>query len=513
MFRKLGDYGLTCQHPRRVFNKYIKEWVVVPCGHCAACAATRSNRVVSIVNNASRSAAVTYFLTLTYSPFNLPWCQFNLDHGNIVTSSIVHNWRYRSRRPLLSSYDYHLPLNDDDMHFFSLGMPSLSDNSFLGRGRFGVLVKSDLQKFFKRFRKLFHYAFPTYHFKYLAVGEYGSQTFRPHYHAALFVDHVLPFAQLQSLLSLAWKLGIIDCQVSKGSVASYLGSYLAGSSAIPAFFRQKFCQPFVIHSAFSTYALTPQQETLYFQRAYFDCITKIIFESPTGLNLLPYPSTMRSRLFPRCSRFYSRSRTTLYKVLQRYSEAITSQHTDNPLFRVPVVVNVFRDKSAGLDVDDVVEYDNLTLSELRDAYLDDDCVRKKTKGIRLLDKRDYLDIYASYKVYCIAKLLNTSAYYVVSRIIDYYFGSSVDHGDNYQLQLLHMQYSAFELCDTEDDVKFLYSFFNSPTSSSSLRSAGYDDVTISPAVYEHFNDVVSSTLKTPIKHKERNSYFQYKLHH
>lgn len=513
MFNKLGDYGISCSHPRRVFNKYIKDWVVVPCGHCAACTKARSNRLVSMVNNASRSAGITYFLTLTYRPDSLPWCQFFLGSDNIVTHSTVHNWRYRSRQPLTTEYHEFVPLNTADIHFFEQGMPSIYDGSFLGYGRFGVLVKSDLQKFFKRFRKLFAYAFPLRSFKYFAIGEYGSQTFRPHYHVALFVDYVLPYAQLSSILSLAWKLGLVDCQVSKGSIASYLGSYLAGTSPIPTFFKQKFCKPFYVHSAFASFALTSHQEKKYFERAYNECITKIYTDTSSGPCLLPYPSSMRARLFPRCSRFYTRPRSTLSEVLQRYGNQVLNQHTDNPFFRVPVVVDVFRDNVAGIDTDDVVEYEFLTLSQLRDAYLDDDNPRKKVRYTRLLDKRDYIDIYASYKVHRIAKLLHTSDYYVTNRILDYYLGSSNDYGDNYQLQLLELQYSAFELCDTEDEVKFLYSFFAGPSTQSALRAAGFNDSSIALDVFQHFNDVVSSTLVETVKHKDRNSYLLYKLHH
>lgn len=513
MFRKLGEYGISCSRPRRVFNKYIKDWVTVSCGHCAACTKARSNRLVSMVNAASRSAAVTYFITLTYRSDSLPWCQFNLEYGNIVTHSTVHNWSYRSRVPVLTDYDYHVPLNATDLHFFHLGMPSLSDSSFMGTGRFGVLVKSDLQKFFKRFRKLFSYAFPTYSFKYFAVGEYGSQTFRPHFHIALFVSDVLPFSKLSSLLHLAWKLGIIDCEVSKGSIASYLGSYLACLSPVPAFLTQEFCKPFYVHSAFSTFAVSPKQETELFKRAYFERITTIYTDTPIGPALLPYPSSMRSGLFPKCSRFYSRSRSSLSSVLQRFGNALISQHTDEPRFRVPVVVDVFRDNSVGLDTDDVVEYDCLTLSEIRDAYLDNDDPRKHVRYIRLLDKRDYLDIYASYKVHKIATMLQTSDYFVTQRILEYYLGSPVDHGDNYALQLLKLQYSSFELCDTDDEVKFLYSFFSGPSTSSILRSAGYSDTSINAEVLQHFNDVVASTLVTTVKHKDRNSYYQYKLNH
>ena len=46
----------------------------------------------------------------------------------------------------------------------------------------GMLVKSDLQKFFKRLRALF----PEKEIRYFACGEYGGQTSRPHYHAIIF---------------------------------------------------------------------------------------------------------------------------------------------------------------------------------------------------------------------------------------------------------------------------------------------------------------------------------------
>lgn len=46
--------------------------------------------------------------------------------------------------------------------------------------RFGQLVKSDLQDFFKRLR---YYAGP---FRYVACGEYGELKRRPHFHAAIF---------------------------------------------------------------------------------------------------------------------------------------------------------------------------------------------------------------------------------------------------------------------------------------------------------------------------------------
>lgn len=57
-----------------------------------------------------------------------------------------------------------------------------SDNNLTYVKGVSTLVKDDLQRFFKRLRK--GGAF----FRYYAVGEYGSQTARPHYHVLFFGD-------------------------------------------------------------------------------------------------------------------------------------------------------------------------------------------------------------------------------------------------------------------------------------------------------------------------------------
>lgn len=55
-----------------------------------------------------------------------------------------------------------------------------------------ILQKRDLQLFFKRLRKRFN----TCKIKYFAVGEYGSKTYRPHYH---FLIYGLPIPDLHIL--------------------------------------------------------------------------------------------------------------------------------------------------------------------------------------------------------------------------------------------------------------------------------------------------------------------------
>lgn len=79
------------------------------------------------------------------------------------------------------------------------------------------LVKSDLQKFFKRLRKSGAVV------RYYAVGEYGSRTFRPHYHILLFGS--VP----EALLRKSWPLGQIHIgKVSQASIAYCLGYLVNG---------------------------------------------------------------------------------------------------------------------------------------------------------------------------------------------------------------------------------------------------------------------------------------------
>lgn len=74
-----------------------------------------------------------------------------------------------------------------------------------------VLRKSDLQTFLKSLRNKVDYYNKSndekINFKYFAVGEYGSHTFRPHYHS-LFFSNNLDF--IKEFVSLNWSCGFIE---------------------------------------------------------------------------------------------------------------------------------------------------------------------------------------------------------------------------------------------------------------------------------------------------------------
>lgn len=81
-----------------------------------------------------------------------------------------------------------------------------------------VLCKSDLQKFFKRLRK----RRSDYPFRYIAIGDYGENTFRPHYHALL-----LGFPpELASVVRKCWKFGFADIEPIASGNINYVVRYM-----------------------------------------------------------------------------------------------------------------------------------------------------------------------------------------------------------------------------------------------------------------------------------------------
>lgn len=93
-----------------------------------------------------------------------------------------------------------------------------------------TLRKCDLQLYFKRLRKVLS---PFVSFKYYAVGEYGSETYRPHYHALLFFKFnrtVCNVAKIEQELSKRWTKGFVYCgQIELASI-TYVLKYVMKQS-------------------------------------------------------------------------------------------------------------------------------------------------------------------------------------------------------------------------------------------------------------------------------------------
>lgn len=529
MLTKLSDYFTACLHPKRTFNKYTNEWIVTPCCRCSACAKSKASKYVSMINNMSENSAGVYFITLTFSPQCLPVAELTLNDNCV--QGVCHFSKCQTvivkRKPVLQKetrlFPYTETFSDStpfkftkaDLAFYDKGMPCLNNSSFLGSGRFGVLNRVYPINFIKRLRS-YLYAFSSLDFKYFLVAEYGSQSLRPHYHVVLFTSYSLRRRELQNFVAFSWKYGSVDVQSVQSSVSNYVASYCASFASIPQFLQSESLRPFCLHSHFTTFTFGRKAQKKRLSRLYNRDSPYIVKATSSGYDIFPMPATLRYFAYPKCTHFRERSNLEIKSILCQFEHQALRQRTLNPVFSVICLVPSESDEwfTHTLGDSKVRIQLSLTLNELRDASLRvmSKSSVKRNPLVSLLDNSSYYDVYASYKVFKLAQFLGCSSSDIADHIIQFYRGSAM-HPLNFELSLLNYQYSCLEKCDSYEDVKFLYSLFNSRSSASALRSAGFDDVTVSPDSVSRFHAVVSDTLLKSIKHKDRNSYYQYSKYH
>ncbi len=97
-------------------------------------------------------------------------------------------------------------------------IPPMTKNGFM------TIDKTHVQKFFKRLRK--KHDETKGKIKYYAVGEYGSETNRPHYHIILFNSDI-------DSISNAWKLGHVHSGEVNESSVRYTLKYVCKPTKIP----------------------------------------------------------------------------------------------------------------------------------------------------------------------------------------------------------------------------------------------------------------------------------------
>jgi len=145
---------MECQKPRYLH----KQDMVVPCGTCAFCSATKRSDWALRLHYEGRRHLVKRFITLTYADAHLHW-----------------------------------------------------------KGGVSQLHKRDVQLWLKKVRRT------GAKVRYFAVGEYGSKTYRPHYHVLLFGDCS------EDVIRNSWPNGHVHIgQVTEASVMYCLGYIVNG---------------------------------------------------------------------------------------------------------------------------------------------------------------------------------------------------------------------------------------------------------------------------------------------
>lgn len=221
----------SCENPTIVYNKYLRNYIQVPCGHCFACKNRRNNRWVLPLTIERTAWKYCFFVTLTY------------DNRFLPTVNILH---YPFKK-------------NDRKKFFDLVQDSKEYLEFC-QYNLPVCSSRDLQLFIKKMReRIFRKIGERQVFRYFFSTDYGSTTFRPHWHGLIFTSNEYVARNISSLVCESW--GIYDkkrsrfhsygyCDIQHAIAgAKYVATYVNSISKLPPIYQFSDFRPRHFHSS------------------------------------------------------------------------------------------------------------------------------------------------------------------------------------------------------------------------------------------------------------------------
>lgn len=310
-----------CTQSRYVYNKYINRSILVPCGKCPSCQQAKANlRALRIRNHNQDANNLCLFVTLTYSNDFVPYVKSNdLYNLSPVKESAVNIPVYRDKGiKQITSHKVGSFLSSDCRPYCH-NIPELRRKN----GCTGVILWSDVQKFIKRLRINLQ-RFSNYNEKisYIAVGEYGSHTYRPHFHLLIYfpkasIEDVRPY------IIKAWPFGDMSRANKRIQVAidasSYLASYLAKSANLPKIlestpFRQKHSHSLHFGVGSRVFELASILEKI--DRGDCSYNREVLKDGKPMLVALPIPEYVVGRFFPKFKGYSAFTPDEIYELLR-----------------------------------------------------------------------------------------------------------------------------------------------------------------------------------------------------
>ena len=281
-------YFISCNNPVKVSTR--KGDMYVPCHKCIQCQLTRKSiDTLNIDLESQYNSKYQDFLTLTYSDSCLPYLDFNyLDIKDVgfvdffSSNGYLNSFKFgldaTNRMPcvpirfgdrkkkmfnprtgkyyLVPDSYYNKPFYSPFYNLYSVKDVVLYNeriNKYFEKyptrsrgirkeGIVPILWKEDLQRFIDRLRSFFKREFPSSaKFKYFAVGEYGTESLRPHWHILLFhssdaIHRVITSCESDNYnenLSEVWSYGSIYSEATDGHISDYLSGYVNCHSSLP----------------------------------------------------------------------------------------------------------------------------------------------------------------------------------------------------------------------------------------------------------------------------------------
>lgn len=287
---------LACNHPVKINT--LRGVRLVSCGKCIQCATARRRKNELLLSLETQSHKYCELINLTYSDEFIPWVDLSAIDGRYYSVSteldsflrVCHPVHFGDRvkrmyNPRTREYytvrdkDYieprytsafgslerYLSYDTFEVTQFYLDLetynkrldeyyqkyPWRSRGVSRQRNHVAILFNEDLQKYLDRLKKWCLRKFGV-KVRYFAVGEYGTNSLRPHWHIVLFHDSLqlrqafqtvwqypnsTPFNPREISVSLRnaslWTYGDCTTTTTDGYASSYLSGYLNQSSYLP----------------------------------------------------------------------------------------------------------------------------------------------------------------------------------------------------------------------------------------------------------------------------------------
>lgn len=326
----------SCLHPLRVYNKYIDEYIWVPCRKCAACRNAKQADLVSRLQYESMQWPTVIFFTLTYSDDYCPsYYLFNSGDDVVFTK-----YRYMSEFDRDGHFLEEYYNEDGELYEFGrlseFGDEVLNDDKsieFIERALrtdslFRVVDKSHVQNFIKRLRNFFYKNYNNEKLRYFIVSEYGcsdTENFRPHYHGLLFTDSKQFRKEFYKVLCSCWKHGFVGADVPYSNAAGYVAKYVNSLTTYPKIFETLLARPFALFSRNPAIGVLKDTDPEV-KKIVVDRVNSLYLYDKTSVKSVPFFRSFESRYFPKCREFDKIShydRVEQYKAIARpkyYSE-------------------------------------------------------------------------------------------------------------------------------------------------------------------------------------------------
>lgn len=286
----------TCLHPMVIYNKTLRQDILVPCGHCQACLLKRASSLTRLCELESLTHYKTFFITLTYNNFYLPKASLipteDIDYYNLVDIE---------SGELLEENIF---VDDETLEVI---------HRKCGSDYIPYLCKYELQLFFKRLRKYYK----NEKLRYFACGEYGPLHLRPHYHILLWFEENEKekyFPTLPNRVCQAWPFGRTDVQIAKGKCSRYVAGYANSFGFVPSILKVSSVRPFTVHSQKLGFSFVEESCQEVYKSTYDDFIKRgyVCDGNYKEFDLWRSAFTM---YFPRCIEYASK---TPYERLESY---------------------------------------------------------------------------------------------------------------------------------------------------------------------------------------------------